>query len=143
MTTPDTFEIFLAAAPGTEAWLLAETREKSFAAAKAVPGGVIIEGGWLDVWRANLDLRGTTRVLARIETFRVAHLAQLDKRARRVAWANVLSAGRPFRVDASCSKSRIYHSGAAAERVTRAIAEALGAPHAADAVVCVKVRIPS
>ena len=141
MTTQSGFEIFLAAAPGTEAWLLAEAREKHFKNAKAVAGGVTIEGGWPDVWRANLELRGSSRVLARIETFRVLHLAQLDKRARRVAWGSVLSASRPFCVEASCSKSRIYHSGAAVERIQRAIAEELGAAFSGDADVCVKVRI--
>jgi putative N6-adenine-specific DNA methylase len=46
-----------------------------------------------------------------------------------------------FRVEATCAKSRIYHSGAAAERVETAIREALGAPPSPNAQVLVRARI--
>jgi putative N6-adenine-specific DNA methylase len=45
------------------------------------------------------------------------------------------------RVEASCRSSRIYHSGAAAERIARAIASELGAPIREDAEVVIKARI--
>jgi hypothetical protein len=35
-------------------------------------------------------------VLARIDQFRVVHLAQLDDRARRVPWAGILRPDTPF-----------------------------------------------
>jgi putative N6-adenine-specific DNA methylase len=47
----------------------------------------------------------------------------------------------PVRVEAACKSSRIYHSGAAAERITRAIQEELGAPISNDADVVIKARI--
>lgn len=135
------FEIFLATAPGLEPVLCAEVRGKGFKQPKPVPGGVVIRGGWPDVWRANLWIRGTGRVLARIDAFRVVHLAQLDGRARRVPWGSVLRPDVPFRVEATCTGSRIYHSGAAAERIATAIRETLGAPHAPEAEVVVRARI--
>lgn len=141
MTDAGHLEIFLVAVPGLEAALAGEARVRGFAGAQSVIGGVTIDGSWEDVWRANLELRGASRVLARLASFRVLHLAQLDKRARRVAWANVLRADVPFRVEATCAKSRIYHSGAAAERISRAISEELGARAAQDAEVVIKVRI--
>lgn len=141
MTSDSDFEIFLVTAPGLESALGAEAREKGFNEAKPVPGGVMIKGSWPEVWRANLEIRGAGRVLARIGSFRVLHLAQLDKRARRFAWGEVLRKDVPFRVEASCKNSRIYHSGAAAERVERAIREELGAPTSLEAEVCIKVRI--
>ena len=101
----------------------------------------MIRGGWPDVWRANLWIRGASRVLARLDAFRAVHLAQLDDRARRVPWAEVLRPGTPFRVEASCTQSRIWHSGAAAERVERAIRETLGAPPQADGGILVMVRV--
>jgi putative N6-adenine-specific DNA methylase len=100
-----------------------------------------MRGTWSDVWRANLDLRGPSRILARIDSFPVHHLAQLDKRARRVPWAAVLRPDIPFHVEATTSKSRIYHSGAAAERIARAIHEELGAPQSGTAEVVIKARI--
>ncbi|MBP0444786.1 class I SAM-dependent RNA methyltransferase [Roseomonas sp. SSH11] len=141
MTRDDMFEIFLAAAPGLEPVLLSEVRGKGFNQPKAVPGGVVIRGGWPEAWRANLWIRGAGRVLARLDSFRVTHLAQLDARARRVPWATVLRPDVPFRVEASCAGSRIYHSGAAAERIETAIRETLGAPHSPEEGVLVRVRI--
>jgi putative N6-adenine-specific DNA methylase len=144
MTTSNTagaFEIFLATAPGLEAALGEEARTLGFKEPRLARGGVTISGGWPDVWRANLELRGVSRVVARIGAFRALHLAQLDKRARKVDWGEVLRRDVPFRVEATCRGSRIYHSGAAAERVERAIREELGAPQAPQAEVVVRVRM--
>lgn len=141
MTSADDLEIFLATAPGLEGVLAEEAGAKGFAAPTAVAGGVTVQGGWPEVWRANLQMRGAGRVLVRLGAFRAMHLAQLDKRARRFDWGAVLRPDVAFRVEASCKHSRIYHSGAAAERVETAISEELGAPASPDAEVCVRVRI--
>ena len=90
MTSDSDFEIFLVSVPGLESALREEAKERGFAKPKTVPGGVTLSGSWPDVWRANLELRGASRIFARNESFRVSHLAQLDKRARRVAWRSVL-----------------------------------------------------
>ena len=135
------FEIFLATAPGLEGLLYDEVRSKGFKQARATPGGVTIIGGWPEVWRANLWLRGASRVLARIGSFQVLHLAQLDNRAREIPWRDYFNPGTPFRVEASCSKSRIYHDGAAAERIERAIAETLNSSSSPDAEITIMARI--
>lgn len=141
MTRETQFEIFLAVPPGLEPVLRAELVEKGFKAPRVEPGGVTITGGWLDVWRANLEVRGASRILARIGSFRVVHLSQLDKRARQFDWLAVLKRDVPVRVEASCRKSKIYHAGAAAERVANAIEAAVGVPPSDVAAVCVRVRI--
>ncbi len=138
---PTDFEIFLVATPGLEAPLRDEALAAGFADAAVVEGGVSFRGGWPDVWRANLELRGATRVLVRLWSFRAAHLAQLDKRARKLAWAEVLRPDVPVTVEATCRRSRIYHAGAAAQRVATAISEELGAPVADDAPLRIMVRI--
>ncbi|SDW54681.1 THUMP domain-containing class I SAM-dependent RNA methyltransferase [Roseicitreum antarcticum] len=142
--TPDPsqrFEIFAVTAPGLEATLCDEVRALGYGDAMAQPGGVSFQGGWPDVWRANLDLRGATRVLARIGAFRAMHLAQLDKRARKFPWADVLRPDVPVRVEATCKASRIYHAGAATQRVETALTETLGVPLSDEAEVRLKVRI--
>jgi len=141
MSTDADFEIFVVTAPGLESALAAELRDKGFKSLKPGIGGVAVAGGWTEVWRANLELRGATRILARVAEFRAMHLAQLDKRARRVAWNEILRPDVVFRVEASCKASRIYHQGAAAQRIERAIRETLGAPVSEDAEICVKARI--
>ncbi len=140
MTAGGDFEIFLVATPGLEGPLCAEARAKGFKA-KTVAGGVTLKGGWPEVWRANLEIRGASRVIARLGAFRVVHLAQLDKRARQFAWGDVLRPDVPFRVEVSCKSSKIYHSGAATQRIERAIAEELGAPASPEAEVCIRARI--
>lgn len=135
------FEIFLVAFPGLESVLCAEARETHFKDPKIVTGGVAVKGGWPEVWRANLELRGVTRVLARLGAFRALHLAQLDKRARKFPWGETLRRDVPVRVEASCKGSRIYHSAAAAQRIATAIREELGATIDAEAELCVKARI--
>lgn len=135
------FEIFLSCVPGLEEPLYDEVRRKGFKKAKVIKGGVTIEGGWPEVWRANLWVRGASRVLARIASFKVVHLSQLDIHARDIPWADLLRKDHSFRVEMRCSKSRIYHSGAAAERVERAIAEILNIKPSPDADLTIMGRI--
>lgn len=141
MTASGEFEIFVVVFPGLEAVLCAEMRVLGFKTPKPVAGGAVFRGGWADVWRANLEVRGASKVLARIGGFRALHLAQLDKRARKFPWAHVLRPDVPVRVEVSCKSSRIYHAGAAAQRIETAISEELGATVDADAEVCIKARI--
>lgn len=135
------FDIFLVVPPGLETLLADEARGAGFAVTATEPGGVTLRGGWPDVWRANLTLRGPTRVLARIGSFLAFHPAQLDKRARKFPWSAVLRPDVPVAVDVTSRRSKIYHAGAARDRIARAITEELGAPVAADAPVRVMVRI--
>lgn len=139
------FEIFLVAPPGLEKYLFEEAREARFKDAKQTAGGVTVTGDWNEVWRANLALRGASKVLARIGTFRAFHLAQLDKRARKFAWGDVLTPQTIVKVECVTNrKSKIYHAGAAVQRLERAIHEELGCPIAESmeqAQVIIKTRI--
>ena len=133
--------LFIVTAPGLEALLADEARAGGFDVTGSVPGGVTLRGDWAEVRRANVTLRGTTRVLVRLAEFRALHLAQLDKRARKLPWSDWLRADVAIRVEATCRKSRIYHDRAAAQRVIRAVCETLGTRHDAAAPVTLKVRI--
>jgi len=141
MRAPDSLDIFLVVPPGLEPFLADEARARGFADPRPVPGGVELRGGWPEVWRANLTLRGATRVLVRLASFRAPHLAQLDKRARRLPWAQTLRPDVPLRIEASCRRSRIWHAGAAAQRIETALRETLGAEIRPDAPLALKVRI--
>ena len=134
------FEIFLVAPPGLEAALYEEAKARNFADARQISGGVTFEGTWSDVWRANLEIRGTSHVLARIGSFHAVHLAQLDKLARKFPWKQFLRNDVPLRVEVTCHKSKIYHAGAAAQRIERALKEELGATISETADLCIKAR---
>ncbi|MEO0356946.1 MAG: class I SAM-dependent RNA methyltransferase [Pseudomonadota bacterium] len=137
----DSYDIFLVAPPGLEHLVAAEARDCGFAGLTQVPGGVSVNGPLSDVVRANRALRGPARVLLRIASFRAMHLAQLDKRSRKVDWAAILPQGTAIDVEASCRKSKIYHNKAAAQRVGIAAAEAIAGCVDPDATVRLKVRI--
>lgn len=136
----DLFDIFLVVSPGLEPVLAEEARQAGFDVAGTVPGGVTLTGRWPEVWRANLVLRGATRVLVRLAEFRAMHLAQLDKRARKLPWSDWLRPDRPVRVEAVCRKSRIYHNKAAAQRIEGALT-GTGLTVSDDAQIVLKVRI--
>jgi len=141
MTTQPEFEIFLVAPPGLETILCAEVTEKGFVNPVVSPGGVTVTGGWPEIWRANLVLRGASRVLVRIGGFRAMHLAQLDKRARKFPWGDFLRTGTAVRVEATCRKSKIYHAGAAVQRIETALVEEIGAVVSAEAELRLITRI--
>ena len=141
MDTPQTFEIFLVAVPGLESVLCEEALECGFEGAVAVPGGVTFQGGWPDVWRANLVLRGATRVLARIGGFLAFHLAQLDKRSRKFPFRDLLRHDIPLRVQVTTKASKIYHAGAATQRIETALTDTHGLTLDPEATLVLKVRI--
>ncbi len=141
MTAAAEFDIFLAAPPGLEPVLRDEAAALGFRDAEVSPGGVLTRGGWPEVWRANLKLRGAGEHPARVGAFHAVHLAQLDKRARRLPWADILPPGAALRVDAACQRSRIWHAGAAAQRIARAATEAVGGTEAPEAEFRILARI--
>jgi len=132
--------VFLVGVPGLEGALEAEALACGFANVRQVPGGVEIAGGLAEAAEANLRLRCAVRVLWRIAEFRTMHLAQLDKRARKVDWRALLRADVPVRVEAVCRRSKIYVNKAAVQRIAGAI-EAAGIPVTREAEITIKARI--
>ena len=141
MTNTAHFEIFLSIPPGLERAGKREAKEKGFENPKAVQGGVVFQGGWEDVWCANLTLRSPSKILARIGEFRVVHLAQLDKKARQFPWGNYLHQGCAIRVDATCRRSKIYHEKAVKQRFETALKEEFKAQIDPKADIKIQLRI--
>ncbi len=90
------------------------------------PGGVELQGRLADLYRANLHLRTASRVLLRIGKFYADTFSDLKRRVKRLPWEEYLSCGRGTALRVTCLKSRLYHSGAVAERVREGIGERLG-----------------
>ncbi|MEM1234256.1 MAG: class I SAM-dependent RNA methyltransferase [Pseudomonadota bacterium] len=136
----DTLDIFLVGIPGLEAELAAEAEELAFGPVRAIAGGVELRGSWQDVWRANLMLRGASRVLVRIGSFAASSLRDLEAGARRFPWLDFLAAREAVRLDVTCRKSRVNHAGAAAQKIERALrgAQIFVSPEAA---ITLKLRI--
>ncbi len=120
-------DAFVVAAPGLEPLVLAETRRLGVRPARAVTGGVECNVTWPQLWGLNLRSRLASRVLVRVAQFRADGFHSLQLGVRAVDWSAWLAEGG-VTVHASCDKgSKLYHSGAVAERVAEAIGVGDGA----------------
>ncbi len=119
-------DLFAVCAPGFEALLAAELRALGVAGV-AERGGVAFRGGSRELYDVSLGARTASRVLLRLATFRATAFWEMEKAARRVAWGRVASEGTPVRFRVTSHRSRLYHEGAAAERLAREAARAVGA----------------
>jgi putative N6-adenine-specific DNA methylase len=119
-------ELFAVAPPGIEALLESELAALGIKG-RAVPGGVELRGDAATIGRVNLESRLASRLLLRLASFKTLHLNELEKFSAKLDVAPFIRADEPLSVRASCRKSKIYHSGAAEERVRRGLAKKLGA----------------
>ena len=127
----DTF--FAVSAPGLEKYTALELRQLKLLpepdlGGEGEAGGVAFQGGWDELYRANLQLRTASRVLVRLGTFYAGSFSELRKKAGQLDWQRYLVPGQPVAIRATCHKSKLYHSDAVAERVAGAIADRLGRP---------------
>lgn len=127
------FHFFAVAAPGLPPYTAAELRQlgllhrRSKEHKRAVEaGGVTFSGDRAALYRANLHLRTASRVLVRLGDFRAENFQQVRARTAALAWEQFLAPGQPIDLRVTCHKSRLYHSGAVAERVAAAVEERLG-----------------
>lgn len=84
-------------------------------------GGVAWRGSARTLYRANLELRTASRVIARAGEFRARGFAELERRVSKLPWDDFLQPGAPVVLRVTCRKSKLYHEGAVAERVARVL----------------------
>jgi putative N6-adenine-specific DNA methylase len=140
--TYDMVSMFAVTAPGLKEFALHELQGLGLIPVKqgrslpgeqgGGPGGAAFQGSYEDLYRANLHLRTVSRVLVRLGDFHATALSELRKKAGRLSWEQYLEPGAPLSLRVSCRKSRLYHSGAVAERVVGAITYRLGKPPAME-----------
>jgi putative N6-adenine-specific DNA methylase len=121
-----THQIFAVCAPGLEPVLLAEVQALG-CKGTAGAGGVEIDGTLRDVARLNLWLRTASRVLVRLGTVKATAFPELVRKASALPWELYLRPGAKAALRVTCRKSRLYHSGAVAERLHAAMEARLGA----------------
>lgn len=89
-------------------------------------GGVAWRGTARSLYRANLELRTASRVIARVGEFRARGFAELERRAARLPWQDFLAPASQVVLRVTCRKSKLYHEGAVAERVARVLSDVAG-----------------
>ena len=120
---------FAVSAPGLEPYTTQELRQLGFESAVPEPGGVLFKGERAALYRANLHLRTSSRILARLGNFFYATtFTQLRQRLTLLPWERFLVPRQPVSLRISCHKSKLYHSDAVARTVVAALAERLGSP---------------
>jgi len=109
---------FAVCAPGLEPILSAELRALGIRPGRADRGGISFDATTRQLYAANVFLRTATRVLLRVASFAAPSFAALEREAHRVPWDQWLSPGAPVALSVSSSASRLYHTGAVAERLS-------------------------
>lgn len=119
---------FAACPPGMESLLAREMDVATFQNITPIPGGVAFGGALTELYRANLQLRLPSQILLRFESFGAVGFPELIRKTARLPWENYLHPGQAVNLKVTCHKSKLYHSGAVADRVVEAISTRLGKP---------------
>jgi len=116
-------EYFAATAPGLEFLCMQELQSLplSVQKAEACPGGVLFHGRLVDCFLANLHLRTANRVLMRIWAFKATHFHGLEAKLSELPWELFLEPGQEIEFRISAKKSKLYHTGAIADRFRSSI----------------------
>ena len=116
-------EYFAATAPGFESLCLQELRAlpSKLHNARTCPGGILFQGRLADCYLANLYLRTATRVLMRIDSFTASRFYELERKASELPWELFLNPGTNVEFRIRAKHSRLYHSGAIADRFRSSI----------------------
>ncbi len=118
--------MFAISAPGLEQILSNELRSIGIVPGKVVSGGVAFEGHARHLGTANLWSRTASRIVVRADEFHANSFHELERRAKRVQWERFVSFGQAVGFRVTCRKSRLYHSGAVADRLVQAIERQVG-----------------
>jgi putative N6-adenine-specific DNA methylase len=115
---------FAATAPGLEGLCAAELSALGVRGA-AEPGGVAFAGDLATLARTNLWLRTASRVLVRIAEFRATAFYELELHAKRIEWSRYVAPRSRAAFRVTCKKSKLYHSGAVAQRLEEGVRRAV------------------
>ncbi len=118
--TKTLYRLFAVAPPGLESLVAWELVQLGITP-RLQAGGVSFRGGLPELYRSNLWLRVSSRVLLRVAEFKSFHLGGLAQKVARYPWELYIPPEFGLKIRATCVRSRIYHSGAVAERVKRGI----------------------
>lgn len=122
----DLLDLFAVTAPGLEEVCANELRTLGIAGVMD-DGGVAWRGDLRSLYRANLESRTASRIVARLGEFRARTFGELERHAARLPWQRCLASGAVVKLRVTCRKSKLYHEGAVAERIATVLAEQAGA----------------
>jgi putative N6-adenine-specific DNA methylase len=118
---------YVSTTPGLESLCHRELRTQlpTLQQSQILENGIACIARLHDAYLANLSLRTANRVLMRIETFKAANFATLEKKLAAVPWELHIPQGCPLEFRVTSRRSRLYHSNAIAERIKSGIQQRL------------------
>jgi putative N6-adenine-specific DNA methylase len=119
-SSSSSFKAFTSTGPGLESIVAGELKALGIRGRQEI-GGVAFSADLERLYEANLWLRTATRVVVRLGSFHASTFYELERRAKKLPWAEFLPPGGKVRVRVTCRKSKLYHSDAVGERVLSAI----------------------
>jgi len=119
-SSSSSFKAFTATGPGLESIAAGELKSLGVRGRQEI-GGVAFSADLQRLYESNLWLRTASRVLVRLGDFHASTFYELERRAKKLPWADFLPPNGKVRVRVTCRKSKLYHSDAVAERVLSAI----------------------
>jgi len=126
------YDTFVITAPGLELLAATELTALGIPNVRVTDGGVTCSTTRRALYEANLHLRTASRVVVRAAEFAAKTFHELERRAGKVPWEAFVSPNLPVSLSVTCRKSRLYHSGAVAERVGEAIVSRVSGAHLAS-----------
>lgn len=134
--------LFVACAPGLESLLATELVSLGLSDVRGEPGGATVRGDPSIISTVCLRSGLANHVRLRVgDPFVVRHFDKLVKKTAALPWGEILRPGTRVTATAVCRKSRLYHSGGAAQRVEAGIAKAIGPAADGGPEVTVAARI--
>jgi putative N6-adenine-specific DNA methylase len=118
---PHAWPWFAVCKPGVEDICLSELAGLEIENLDPQPGGVGFEGGLEDAYAANMWLRTSSRVLLRVNDFRVRRWDDLVRQASRTTWEYFLQPEGAFTIQVSLTDSNLKHTGQIADVMAQGI----------------------
>jgi len=112
--------------PGLETVAADELNALAAHDVKVEAGGVSFTTTMDGLFRINLRSRISTRILIRLASFRALSFPELYNKSKKVAWELYIGPQTAVSVRASCSSSKLMHSGRAEQALTDAVHDRLG-----------------
>ena len=122
MALPKSLTCWTTCAPGTEHLLAGELRGLGIVPGEMEPGGVEFTASIAQLADSVVQLRTANRVAVRLATFEARAFGELERRAAKVPWEEVIKPGGVVHFRVTSTKSKLFHEDGIAERLERAVA---------------------
>lgn len=114
-----THDCLAVCAPGLEPFTSAELEALGLRPGRPVHGGVPFRARTRQLYLTEIWLRTATRILVRMGSFTARTFGDLEVGAARLDWDSVLPIGAPATFRVTSHRSKLYHTGAVAERLVQ------------------------